>query len=57
MKKKSIVGYSVIGALLVLVGIVISVGVNNWREDRITPNVREHLVAANIDIYELWSDS
>ena len=57
MKKKSIIGYSIIGALVVLVGIVICVGVNNWREGRITPNVREHLVAANNDISELWSGS
>jgi hypothetical protein len=57
VKKKSIIGNSIIGALVVLVGIVICVGVNNWREDRITPNVREHLVAANNDISELLSDS
>jgi hypothetical protein len=57
VKKKSIIGYSVIGALVVLVGIVISVGVNNRQEDLITPNVRRSLVAANNDISELWSGS
>lgn len=58
MKKKSIIGYSVIGGLVVvLVGIVISVGVDNRQEDLITPNVRKSLVAANDDISQLWSGS
>ena len=55
MRKKSIIGYSVIVVLVVLVGIVIRVGLNNSHENLITPNVRESLVAANNDISELWS--
>jgi hypothetical protein len=57
MKTKSVIGYSVIGALVVLVGIVIFVGVKNRQEDLITPNVRKSLVAANNDISELWTGS
>jgi len=57
LKAKSIIGYSVIVVLVVLVGIVISVGVKNRQEDLITPSVRKSLVAANNDISELWSGS
>jgi hypothetical protein len=43
LKAKSIIGYSVIVVLVVLVGIVISVGVKNRQEDLITPSVRKSL--------------